>query len=31
MDESREWLKGQEVFTLWEKPALMVKLYPMER
>ena len=31
MDESREWMKNQKIFALWEKPPLMVKLHPVNR
>jgi len=31
VDKTQEWMKGQKVFTLWEKPSLMVKLHPVKR
>jgi hypothetical protein len=31
VDKTRDWLKGQKVFTLWQKPSLMVKLTPVRR
>jgi hypothetical protein len=31
VDKTQDWMKGQKVFTLWEKPSLMVKLTPVER
>lgn len=31
VDKETDWLEGQKVFTLWEKPALMVKLHPVRR
>lgn len=31
MPESKDWMEGQKVFTLWEKPSLMVKLHPVQR
>jgi len=30
-DESKDWLKNNKVFGLWEKPPLMVKLRPVKR
>jgi hypothetical protein len=31
VDKTTDWLKDQRVFTLWEKPSLMVKLHPVQR
>jgi hypothetical protein len=31
VDKTRDWLKGQKVFTLWQKPSLMVKLTLVRR
>ena len=28
---SEEWIKGCKVFTLWDKPELLVKLTPVNR
>lgn len=30
-DKSKNWMENQKVFTLWEKPSLMVKLHPVQR
>jgi hypothetical protein len=30
-DASRDWMRGQKLFTLWEKPSLMVDLEPVQR
>lgn len=30
-DAFTDWMEGQKVFTLWEKPSLMVKLHPFQR
>jgi hypothetical protein len=27
VDKTQEWMKGQKVFALWDKPSLMVKLH----
>jgi cytochrome P450 len=29
VDKERDWFKGQRVFTVWNKPSLMVKLTPV--
>jgi hypothetical protein len=31
VDKDRDWMKGQKVFTLWQKPSLMVRLHPVQR
>lgn len=31
VDKKNDWIRNQKVFTLWEKPALMVKLHPIQR
>jgi cytochrome P450 len=31
VDKDGDWMEGQKVFTLWEKPSLMVTLHPVER
>jgi hypothetical protein len=31
VDKTQEWMKGQKVFTLWDKPSLMVKLHSVQR
>lgn len=31
VDPKQDWMKGQRVFTLWEKPSLMVRLKAVER
>lgn len=31
VDKENDWISGQKLFTLWEKPSLMVKLHPMQR
>lgn len=30
VDKDVDWMAGQKVFTLWEKPSLMVKLTPVK-
>jgi hypothetical protein len=30
-DASHDWMRGQKLFTLWEKPSLMVDLKPVQR
>jgi hypothetical protein len=30
-DKEADWMGGQKVFTLWEKPPLMVRLTPVQR
>lgn len=31
LPESDDWLQRNKVFTLWEKPELMVSLHPVQR
>jgi len=31
VDKTGGWMKNQLVFTLWQKPSLMVKLHPVKR
>lgn len=31
VDKDLEWLEGQKVFTLWDKPELMIRITPVER
>jgi hypothetical protein len=31
VDKTQEWMKGQKVFALWDKPSLMVKLHAVQR
>ncbi|KAF2134578.1 cytochrome P450 monooxygenase-like protein [Dothidotthia symphoricarpi CBS 119687] len=31
LDKETDWMKGQKVFSLWEKPELMVRLHPVQR
>jgi cytochrome P450 len=31
VDKEKDWMKDQKVFTLWDKPSLMVKLVPVKR
>jgi ABC-type cobalamin transport system permease subunit len=31
VDKTQDWLKGQKVFALWQKPSLMVELRPVKR
>jgi hypothetical protein len=31
VDKKQDWFKGQRVFTVWDKPSLMVKLTPVQR
>jgi hypothetical protein len=31
VDKTQEWMKGQKVFTLWNKPSLVVKIRPVKR
>jgi hypothetical protein len=31
VDKELEWLEGQKVLTLWDKPELMVRITPIER
>jgi cytochrome P450 len=29
--KTQEWMEGQKVFTLWNKPSLFVKIRPVKR
>lgn len=31
VDKRQDWMKDQKLYTLWEKPSLMVKLKPVQR
>ncbi|KAF2711502.1 cytochrome P450 monooxygenase-like protein [Pleomassaria siparia CBS 279.74] len=31
VDKTTDWMHGQKVFTLWEKPSLMITLHPVTR
>jgi cytochrome P450 len=31
VDKERQWMRDQKVFTLWDKPSLMVRLKAVER
>jgi cytochrome P450 len=31
VDKRGDWMEGQKVFTLWQKPSLMVRLHPVQR
>jgi cytochrome P450 len=31
VDKSQDWFEGQKVYTLWQKPSLMVQLRPVKR
>jgi cytochrome P450 len=31
VDTTQDWLEGQKVFTLWQKPSLMVQVRPVKR
>jgi cytochrome P450 len=31
VDKTQNWLEGQKVFALWQKPSLMVELRPVKR
>jgi hypothetical protein len=30
VDKTQDWMDGQKVFTLWQKPSLTVKLLPVQ-
>lgn len=31
VDKKQDWMAGQKVYTLWNKPSLMVRLTPVHR
>ena len=31
VDKTKDWMKDQKVFTLWEKPSLMARLHRAQR
>jgi hypothetical protein len=31
VDKTQDWFSGQKVFSVWEKPSLMVKVTPVQR
>lgn len=31
VDKKQDWMAGQKVFTLWDKPSLMIRLRPVHR
>jgi hypothetical protein len=31
VDKTKDWMKDQKVFALWEKPSLMVSLRPVQQ